>query len=906
MVRDIVSLQDGRVPVVFALYLTHSHHAEESLFDRTVTDSQSSYSGRLGGSTRNDHGSSLLDICVESLKIEIGNVDSAILDAVRRQSRSGSNARERLLKAQKTIQQVMSEVSVCRKMAEESEQMAQDICIDVRQLDNAKKNLTTAIYALRRLSMLVEGVDQLQVAAEKRNFRDAGNLLGAVKQLQSHFTSYTHIAKVAEVKGRVQALEQSLRLASLREFELLGEDPPPPHVVQVLKDCCAVTSAIGTTARDELVDIICRREMNMYTQIFGTVGETAKLERTVNRYKWFIRRLESRRMIWSIFPEEWRVTQLLALKYCSITKSELAEILSDADPEILAKDVDGLLKAVEATNVFEAEMSRRFSEQDDVQLEDGNDDDGDNGFFSYNKDSSDKDDLSTSDAIRRKYQQRRLGQASTTPDAALQKEEKRILMEGAAEAAVKYASFKNAISPVFEPYMFLYTDDVLQTLSRKLESSVVNEKWVQMSDDQMILKSSDDLTSMIREELRHCSSKISKREPLVELGKTFQKLYETYAAALISKIPKTSGGEMAGVATIGSTSWHIKVSQEDIRIICLIIRTSDHCISMVQQLENAIEKYVDSDFKGRVDLSGAEDGFNNAVTFALSALLLGVETQLDIPLSVLMRHNWEAFDITGDQSDFASQACSIISDTGRRIRPPNLSQNYFTFFCDKLVRSFAPRLFDAVFRCGPIRQAGGQQLRLDLEALRSAFVSMAKEGSFLGSRQGSPSKHLESNDTTVGLKSGDAWLESYSRDVASAFKVTESVLKVVSSPLETVVETILELMPGASKTDLQHILELMGIKKADMVKVLEEFGRKSKQAAESPRKGSTRSKPLPAPVFGMGMNTNSFSLPPAAAAKASAAAQDMASHISRIKSTANAQAAKFSAAMKSQSNLRFN
>lgn len=127
MVRDIVSLQDGRVPVVFALYLTHSHHAEESLFDRTVTDSQSSYSGRLDGSTRNDHGSSLLDICVESLKIEIGNVDSAILDAVRRQSRSGSNARERLLKAQKTIQQVMSEVSVCRTMAEESEQMAQDI-----------------------------------------------------------------------------------------------------------------------------------------------------------------------------------------------------------------------------------------------------------------------------------------------------------------------------------------------------------------------------------------------------------------------------------------------------------------------------------------------------------------------------------------------------------------------------------------------------------------------------------------------------------------------------------------------------------------------------------------------------------------------------------------------------------
>lgn len=880
---------------------------EESLFDRSRRAHY--HSGEHGGpedSTCNDQGESVLDMCIESLKIEIDNVDSAILDAVRRQSRSGSNARARLLTAHATIRDVMSQVSVCRTMAEESERMAHDMCKDVRQLDNAKKNLATAIHALRRLSMLVEGVDQLQIAAEKRNFKDAGNVLGAVKMLQSHFTSYSHIAKVAEIKGRVQALEQSLRLASLREFELLGEDPPPPHVVQVLKDCCAVTGAIGTMARDELVDIICRREMNMYTQIFGTVGETAKLERTVNRYKWFIRRLDSRSLIWGIFPEEWRVTQLLALKYCSITKSELAEILSDADPEVLRKDVDGLLKAVEATNVFEGEMSRRFSEQDDTSLMGEHDNDDDDGFFSYRDESShNESNMSTADVIRKKYQPRLAPGASPMSDVALQKEEKRALMQGAAEAAVKRASFKNAISPVFEPYMFLYTDDVMQSLSHKLESSVVTEQWVNMSDDQMILKSSDDLTIMIREELRHCSSKISKKEPLIELGKVFEKLYQSYASALISKLPKTALGQTTGNATIGSTSWHIKMSPDDIRILCLIVRTSDHCITMIQQLETAIEKHAHQDFKGRVDLSGAEDAFNNVITYSLSVLLLGIETHLDIPLSALMRHNWQAFDMTGDQSEFTGQACSIISDTGRRIRPPHLSQNYFTFFCDKLIRSFAPRLFDAVFRCGPVSQAGGQQLRLDLEALKGAFVSMAKDGSFLGGRQGSPAKRSATSETTGHAIHEKQWAESYARDVASAFKVTEAVLKVVSSPLETVVETFLELMPGASQTDLQHVLELMGIKKADVAKVLEDFNGKTKNIDENSKQGQARSKPLPAPVFGVGMQANSFSLPPGAAAKASAAAQDMASHISRIKSSANAQAAKFSAAMKSQSNLRF-
>ena len=36
--------------------------------------------------------------------------------------------------------------------------------------------------------------------------------------------------------------------------------------------------------RDELIDAVCKREMGVYTQIFSTMGETAKLERTVNRH----------------------------------------------------------------------------------------------------------------------------------------------------------------------------------------------------------------------------------------------------------------------------------------------------------------------------------------------------------------------------------------------------------------------------------------------------------------------------------------------------------------------------------------------------------------------------------------------------------------------------------------------
>ena len=45
-------------------------------------------------------------------------------------------------------------------------------------------------------------------------------------------------------------------------------------------------------------------------QIFATIGDTAKLERTVNRYKWLLRRLEARKEIWAIFPASWHVPQV--------------------------------------------------------------------------------------------------------------------------------------------------------------------------------------------------------------------------------------------------------------------------------------------------------------------------------------------------------------------------------------------------------------------------------------------------------------------------------------------------------------------------------------------------------------------------------------------------------------------
>ena len=61
--------------------------------------------------------------------------------------------------------------------AGESEAMVRDITRDIKQLDTAKRNLTTAITTLNHLHMLVGGVATLQGLSQKRQYGDAAMLL---------------------------------------------------------------------------------------------------------------------------------------------------------------------------------------------------------------------------------------------------------------------------------------------------------------------------------------------------------------------------------------------------------------------------------------------------------------------------------------------------------------------------------------------------------------------------------------------------------------------------------------------------------------------------------------------------------------------------------------------------------
>ena len=103
--------------------------------------------------------------------------------------------------------------------------MVQEICRDIKKLDYAKKNLTATITALRRLSMLMSAVDQLETMAMRRQYRDSANLLEAVNQLSAHFDGYNDIPKVAELQRKYAKIRAALRANVFEDFHATWQPP---------------------------------------------------------------------------------------------------------------------------------------------------------------------------------------------------------------------------------------------------------------------------------------------------------------------------------------------------------------------------------------------------------------------------------------------------------------------------------------------------------------------------------------------------------------------------------------------------------------------------------------------------------------------------------------------------------
>ena len=101
-----------------------------------------------------------------------------------------------------------------------SENQVKTVCSDIKNLDNAKKNLTWTISALKKQMMLITAVQQLREACINKDYKEAARLIEATGDLLKTFEEYKNIPQITQVKKEREHLCGQLRIQISEELDL--------------------------------------------------------------------------------------------------------------------------------------------------------------------------------------------------------------------------------------------------------------------------------------------------------------------------------------------------------------------------------------------------------------------------------------------------------------------------------------------------------------------------------------------------------------------------------------------------------------------------------------------------------------------------------------------------------------
>mmetsp|Transcript_28777 Transcript_28777/g.63416 ORF Transcript_28777/g.63416 Transcript_28777/m.63416 type:complete len:903 (+) Transcript_28777:134-2842(+) len=710
-----------------------------------------------------------LDRFIGVLKKQIRTVDKEIFSAVRAQGGAHTRARDDVASAHAQISELFMKIRDIQRKAEESEMMVQEICRDIKKLDYAKKHLTNAITALRRLAMLTAAVTDLeQVAGRRDQYKKCANLLEAITQLMDYFQQYESIPKVKTLSKRLNQVQAKLQESVIDDFKILmgqADVKLTPDNLDRLAAACLVVDALGPRVRDQLMDWLCDREMSIYTNIFSMSGEAGKLDRFERRYMWFKGRLEEKKEQWAIFPMAWRVPQMLCLTFCKITKAHVKRILNDEEAQAeLRGDIGPLIKTVVATNKFEKEMAALFGggasmaeEEEDEQ--------------------ADTDSLTAREARMRLEKFRKRERLEAQRKAM----EKMTDRERQAQQEAK-TTFEGSISEAFEEALRLYVAEEERDLTAHLETCLREEyeaRWSPQDEEPgpRVLSSANKLFLKIRGSLSRCSRMISKGPTLLALTEIFQTLLTTYAAALLHRLPKTATGQTAVQPPYNGQDWYIRVPEDEEKVLCHILHTAEFCRETVEGLSAAIVKSINPALAEKVDMSDQESAFLNVASQCMNVLVVGLNTKLDAGLQEMTRVRWDSIEQPGDDSTFVNNIRKVLLDSAPRLGA-ELSETSFSFLCDKMARMFVPRFQEHVYRLKKISDKGTLQLSIDCDAVKRVLLDFVKVARPTNSGEEVP---------------------NYVHYVEREMGAVINMVKVLQSKPENLVDTFMLLMPAQSQ-----------------------------------------------------------------------------------------------------------
>eukprot|EP01117_Protostelium_nocturnum_P012062 TRINITY_DN4417_c0_g1_i6.p1 TRINITY_DN4417_c0_g1~~TRINITY_DN4417_c0_g1_i6.p1 ORF type:complete len:371 (+),score=140.52 TRINITY_DN4417_c0_g1_i6:85-1197(+) len=297
-----------------------------------------------------------LDSSLLKWKERIRNTNELLRNSIYEQiSSERDKGKQKILETTKSIQDLFVQISEMKRKAESSEKMVHEICRDIKNLDYAKKNVTTTITALKRMQMLITAIDQLKWTSSKHQYREAAVLLEAINELSSLFIPFKHISKLSLLFKQVSTISSTLLKQIHYDFESSESSN------STLMDACHVIDAMGKDSRREFINWLLDTLLKEYKSLFRQGDEISSISNIKRRFAWLKKRLMMfDERFRGIFPEEWAVQESFVEEFCILTRQNVSEGLERERDNL---DSNVFVSAIKKTVSFENEMSERFGKR---------------------------------------------------------------------------------------------------------------------------------------------------------------------------------------------------------------------------------------------------------------------------------------------------------------------------------------------------------------------------------------------------------------------------------------------------------------------------------------------------------------------------------------------------------------
>ncbi|EPB80307.1 Vps53-like protein [Ancylostoma ceylanicum] len=306
-----------------------------------------------------------LDTVIAAVEAEIHDLDVELASLVESHDEVGAQGGAALQEAQKAMAELERRIDSIRGKTRSSDEIVREMTRDIKQLDIAKRNLTSSITTLHHLHILLTGVDSLALWVDQRDYASIARQLPAILNVLQLFDDFQEVEQMAKITNRLNKLKQSLTVQLAGDMKAVFQ---AGQLSERVTDMCRVAAALEGTVKANFCKWFIDQQLAEYTVLYAENEEGAWLDKIEERYKWYVRKLTDfeRTGLAKVFPADWDMGRLMTKEFCNVTKDVLYRMMTRRRPDL---DFRLLGHAIQHTRMFEALLTKRFPPKADFNFD---------------------------------------------------------------------------------------------------------------------------------------------------------------------------------------------------------------------------------------------------------------------------------------------------------------------------------------------------------------------------------------------------------------------------------------------------------------------------------------------------------------------------------------------------------